>query len=107
MIIKIKLEKKEESFIGKTFSDPNFVSTTLDESIIDDFVEDIGEGKKETILFEILVPKGTNGAYVEFKELSKRNQQEFLLPRNSKFKITGLRMVEASDLPVFEAELLP
>lgn len=74
--------EKLEDLIGKTYSDPSFMSTTptLDSKALN-----------KDYIMEIYVPKGVgHGAYLEeFTLVSK--EYEFLLPMNSQFEITGVR----------------
>ena len=75
---------KLEDLIGKTYTDKSYVSTTptLDSRFIT---------SDKDYIFQITVPHGKgNGAYLEnFTHV--KNEYEFLLPRNCKFAIKGVR----------------
>ncbi len=68
---------------GDTFTDKAFASTTLDKKIAVGFTQ--GKGA----LIRIKAKKGQSGAYLS--EMSPApGEAEFLLPRNSKFKVTKI-----------------
>lgn len=70
------------AFIGQTITDGGFASTT---------VEKINPWSKSNVIQHINVPKGKGrGAYVA--SISKfKNEREFLLQRNSQFKVTDAK----------------
>jgi hypothetical protein len=67
---------------GSEFTDPGYGSTSLS--------PDAGEmyGAGQTVM-RIVVPKGTHAAYITAMEANKGHEQELLLPRGCKYKITG------------------
>lgn len=91
-----------EDWVGRTFQDSGFVSTSLDEKV--------AENWSGSYKMEIDVPKGSSGAYVE--NISwLQGESELLLPRGSQFKITGVRTesVVDSDKPdnvIFSARVI-
>ena len=89
---------KLEDLIGKTYTDKSYMSTTptLDSRFITSDME---------YIFQITVPHGKgNGAYLEnFTHV--KNEHEFLLPRNCKFSIKGVRKEGKRNF--IEMEMLP
>jgi hypothetical protein len=77
---------------GQIFTDKGYVSTTLDKTQVKGFIGP--RGKEENILMNITVPKGSPGAYLETERLiniiPNADEREFLLPRNTKFKVTSI-----------------
>ncbi|MEC0033314.1 ADP-ribosyltransferase [Bacillus cereus] len=70
--------------INKTYTAPAYTSTSLQ--------KDTAFGRS-AIRMEIQVPKGTHAPYID--SISKfKGEQEVLLPRGSKFKITGASTVQ-------------
>ena len=67
-----------ERNVGKSFTDPAFVSTTSDDE----------SSFGDTMKFVIHVPKGAKGLYVESISEGK-DEHEFLIPPGSKFKVLG------------------
>ena len=89
---------KLEDLIGKTYTDKSYMSTTptLDSGFIKSDME---------YIFQITVPKGKgNGAYLE-NLTNVKNEYEFLLPRNCKFSIKGVRKEGKRNF--IEMEMLP
>lgn len=87
-----------EDLIGKTYTDKSYMSTTpiLDSGFIKSDME---------YIFQITVPHGKgNGAYLENFTITK-NEYEFLLPRNRKFDIKGVRKEGKRNF--IEMEMLP
>lgn len=75
----LEAKKLVDKWIGKTLTEKAYTSTSM--SNVKNFSD-------RPILFEITIPKGTHAA--EVKSISQyKNEDELLLPRNSKFKITG------------------
>ncbi|KXY24829.1 ADP-ribosyltransferase [Bacillus sp. FSL K6-0067] len=75
----LEAKKLVDKWIGKTLTEKAYTSTSM--SNVKNFSD-------RPILFEITIPKGTHAA--EVKSISKYpNEDELLLPKNSKFKITG------------------
>lgn len=82
-----------EDLIGKPYSDPSFMSTapSLDSRAVN-----------KDYVMEIYVPKGSGrGAYLE--EFTAVNREyEFLLPRNSKFRIFDVRKESGKNIVMME-----
>ena len=76
--------------VGDVFQDKGFVSTTLDPEIAHQFT---GSSMFSKIL-QFHLPKGTKGLFPEYflgDEVYSWKEREFLLPRDSKFKVTQIR----------------
>jgi hypothetical protein len=76
--------------VGDVFEDKGFVSTTLDPEIAHQFT---GSSMFSKIL-QFHLPKGTKGLFPEYflgDEVYSWKEREFLLPRDSKFKVTQIR----------------
>lgn len=94
--IDINLSDSEEvlsilkSLEGKSIVDKGYMSTSISESIAEDFLkDDLG------IEFKIAAPKGTNGIFLEEITHSK-NEQEFLLARNTNLLISDVSLKKSS-----------
>jgi len=74
------LFESSKPMIGKTFTDKGFMSTTL----VADLLKKFAKEHRYNCVLKLYLPKGTKGAYISFKN-SLLNEQEFLLPPNSKF----------------------
>ena len=75
------VEPEIASKITKTFQDKAFLSTSLDKKAI---------LHHDYALLEINIPKGKGrGAYINDHSMYKNKEYEFLLKRNSKFKVTS------------------
>jgi len=79
--------------VGDEFLDHGYVSTSLEASRAED----------RRIKFRITIPKGSPGAYVG-RHSAHEGEAEFLLPRDTKFRITGKRNVGATT--IFEATVM-
>lgn len=77
-----------ESLIGKEYVEKGFTSSGM---VANRFR--FTGGKKDAVHFEIVTPKGTNGAYLS---MSKKGEHEFLYNRNTRFKVLdgGERVVK-------------
>ena len=76
--------------VGDVFEDKGFVSTTLDPDIATSFSASALYGK----ILQFHLPKGTKGLFPEYflgDEVYSWKEREFLLPRNSNFKVTQIR----------------
>ncbi len=73
--------KSIENVIGKTYVEKGFSST----SVLLKGTKDFGEATP--IRLEIKVPKGARGAYIDEYSKFRGKEYEFLLDRNTKFKI--------------------
>lgn len=75
--------------VGDVYEDKGFASTSLDADIATTFAT-IGLGREDGLVLRMNLPKGTKGLFptsvTGLSSLSSR-ESEFLLPRNSKFKI--------------------
>lgn len=68
--------------VGKTYTDPGFMSTTL----VCNLLQAFAAKRKYNCLLKLYLPKGTKGAYVKFDD-SLLNEEEFLLPPNTTFRV--------------------
>lgn len=69
---------------GLCFSDKAFFSTTLVRELLGDFSKD----HRCSCVLKLYLQKGIHGAYVSLKsDQTQLNEQEFLLPPNTKFEI--------------------
>ena len=87
---------------GHEFCDKGFTSTTL----VKDLLKDFAKNRKYNCLLKMYLPKGTVGAYVNYDD-SSLNEQEFLLPPNSKFLLRKKHINFNLSYPViYECELV-
>lgn len=78
----MSLSELNSAFSGAIISDPAFLSTSITQSVAQDFAS------SHNYILKINVPKGKGrGAYVHSIS-SHPNENEFLMPRNTKLKIT-------------------
>lgn len=77
-----------EALVGKEYTAKGFTSSGM----LGNRFRFTG-GKKDAVHFEIVTPKGTNGAFLS---MSKKGENEFLYNRNTRFKILdgGERVVK-------------
>ncbi|AHF11214.1 MULTISPECIES: ADP-ribosyltransferase [Dehalobacter] len=68
--------------VGKTFVEKGFLSTTL----VRDLLKDFAKEHHYNCVLKIFLPIGTKGAFIKFND-SLLNEQEFLLPPNTKFML--------------------
>jgi hypothetical protein len=82
--------------VGSTFTDKGYVSTTVKPATGGDFA------------MRIKAPASTKGAYIE-SATYKRGEQEFLLPRNTSFRVTGVlrQTVGTRITTVLDVEIIP
>jgi|GEM_PF-5676649 len=88
-------EADAKKYIGSIIQDKAFLSTTIKPATANSFAG------KDGVILEIAAPKGTKGFYAETywdskKALAARKrgelgEAEWLMPRNTKIKITGIR----------------
>lgn len=67
---------------GNMFTDKGFMSTTL----VPELIREFARSHRYNCILKLYLPKGTKGAYLKFDK-SILNEQEILLPPNSKFKL--------------------
>ena len=85
--------------VGDTITDKAFISTSTKLSILQNSIDEYDLGSKSNIVLKIKAPSGSNAINMEeFNTGYARgdNQEEILLPRNSNFKITGIKDSEIS-----------
>jgi hypothetical protein len=82
--------------VGGTFSDRAYQSTSVDSALARDFGSDM--------VVNIHVPKGSIGAYVGGLRMENHQEREFILPRNSMYRIIGVSK-DASGRHVVDARL--
>lgn len=82
---------------GMNILDQGFCSTSIYSSIANDFMKDIPAvpGGQFRTLFEISVPKGTPGAFIEHVLETGMDEGEFLLQAGTKFRIQKVVMESA------------
>jgi hypothetical protein len=82
--------------VGGTFSDRAYQSTSVDSALARDF--------SNHMVVNIHVPKGSSGAYVGGLRFENHYEREFVLPRNSTYRIIGVSK-DASGRHVVDARL--
>jgi hypothetical protein len=89
--------KNNKNLIGLTFTDDAFVSTTKNKTLLRQFESGHMQGDNTTHLYVIHVPAGTN--YVDMSEYSQfgNAEEEILLERGLKFKITEVEDVKEKE----------
>lgn len=85
--------------VGGTITDKAYMSTSLNEHVAKDLVE-----KEKGTLLSIKAPAGTKGAYIDSIS-SHDTEQEFLLPRGTRLRITGVKKL-TSKIDLVEAEVI-
>lgn len=87
---------------GKTFQDSGFMSTALKTKPPRDFAS-------KDVVMRLKVPKGTPAYYMPTitKEARLRSEQELLLGRNRKFRVTGSSYNPRTGKYTVDAEVLP
>jgi len=85
--------------IGKTFTDPAFVSTSLDPGIAHEF-------SSGHIIMEMHIPKGTHAAYLG-KISAYPEEKELLLQKGLRFRVTAVEQKPGSPAIVKIEALLP
>lgn len=97
-----------ESFVGRTFTDKAFISTTLMPTIGKTFAG-AGVRRENAILAKIRVPKGTKAADLATSRFGTSNlvrtEAEILLGRGTKFKISSAKRVKEEYGKYIEMEL--
>jgi len=108
-LVKQYLKHGKQSLQGMSYSDPAFLSTSLDKRVIKQFVEDNVEKDNIAFTATIKLPKGTKAAYMDSIEghgkVTKRklpNESELLLNPNQKLKIVGVKERTEWVKPLFE-----
>ena len=93
--------KKLQTLVGKTMESKAYLSTTLN------FNTSRGFLSSHRVLMYIEAPKGKNAAFIGGHSGETRseypNEGEFVLPRGSKFVVTGAKHYNAKDSPGVEA----
>ena len=74
--------------VGDEFQDKGYGSTSVKKDW-----DWSGDGTGSGLTLEVVVPKGSKGLYVE-KISSHKSEQEFLLPRNTKYRIISKEINE-------------
>lgn len=87
--------------VGRVFIEKSFMSTTL----LPKNLEEFALSNHYDTLLKIYLPKGTNGAYVDF-EKDGLNEREFLLPKGCKFKLKKKKFRLRWPHYVYECELI-
>lgn len=89
--------------VGDTYEDKGFTSTTIDPHVAKQFGGQ--QPYYDGLVFKYKLPAGTKGifpgAFTDKSTGRDTSEAEFLLPRNSKFKVTAIRG------KVWDVELIP
>lgn len=83
---------------GEVFKDAGYVSTTKNPSTAEDFGIQFGRN----IMMEIHAPKGTNALHLDLAIEAARDEKEFLLPRNSSFRIRSIETLKDSNGKIYQ-----
>lgn len=86
--------------VGEIFTDKGFMSTTLVPKLLKGFAKE----HHYNCILKLYLPKGTKGVYLKFDN-SILNEQEFLLPPNSTFKLVKKRLNLRYGI-IYECELI-
>jgi hypothetical protein len=97
-VYKNELGPDPSTWVGKTFTDKGFMSTTVD--------PEQAFGGTES---EIRVPKGSKGSWLgDLKGREQLNvEQELLLPRNTKLRIVGVTVDKSGEATKIITEVIP
>lgn len=97
---------KADGLVGRELTMPTFVSTTSDRAVAASF----GAHEQHQVIYRISVPKGVRALPVGIATASHINDEEseLLLPRNSRFRVTGVgsARTHGRSVPVMSLELL-
>src|SRR5690606_5253377 len=100
-----------DALVGKAFRDPGFVSTSVDKGVANSFAKGYMNSMKsaDRIIMEISAPEGTPGGYLPALNSGGHYdfEQEFLLPRDTTFLVTGWRSDSRLDSVVVEMMVVP
>jgi hypothetical protein len=78
---------KVKGNLGGTFTDKAYQSTSLSQEVATKFIHNVSKDVP-AMTWEVHVPKGSRGAYLSTDDKGySENEHEFLLPRDSKFRI--------------------
>lgn len=89
------LAQVEDMKPGDIFTDPGFISVSLDEEVAKEFANT--ETARDSGLFRIAIPAGTPGLFMgteNFGYGGALRESEMLLPRNQRFRIVENRIEE-------------
>ncbi|MFL0196456.1 ADP-ribosyltransferase [Clostridium sp. WILCCON 0269] len=86
---------------GKSFTDKAFMSTTL----VPGSLKGFSKSRKCDCILKLYLPKGTKGVYVSVGK-NALNEQEFLLPPNSTFKLIRGYYSFKYHMTLYKCELL-
>ncbi len=104
--------KEAEKFIGKSYTDKGWTSTTSDPAIAKAFAGNKNSKTQKMeynngVMFKMKVPKGTR--VLDVQKIAGQgaygNEKEFTLPRGGKIKITGVS--KSGGVTTLEAEFIP
>jgi hypothetical protein len=92
----------EELKVGTEFQDHGYTSTSINRHVASGFAEDS--------MIEVVALKGTKAASVDAAGTSpykdQNSENEYILPRGTKYKVTGKRDDRESGLTVFTVEIV-
>lgn len=83
---------------GEVFNDLGYVSTTRNINTAEDFGIQFGRN----IVMEIHVPKGSNALHLDRAIEAARDEKEYLLPRNSNFRIRSIETLKDSNGKIYQ-----
>jgi hypothetical protein len=99
------MSKKEFESIGTDKQIDSYRSTTIDYNTARQYTTDNSEDDGSKYLAEFRIPKGSKGAYVwQYSMYSDEN--EWLLPRNARFKKIGDNYIDKDGINRAVFELL-
>jgi 2'-5' RNA ligase len=88
-----KFDRNPAAFIGKTFTDKGFGSTSLNRQTGESSARRDEDTHKPGVLYEIRVPKGARGAFIDLKRdgilESAGDENELLLHRGTKYRVVS------------------
>ena len=94
-------DKNVKSLVGKIITEKGFSSTSLDRDIAQHFENKAKSNTKSPqIMFEINVPKGKNKAMPIWDFSTYEIEQEILLQRDAKFKISDVQINKSGKITV-------
>ena len=83
---------------GEVFNDLGYTSTTRNINTAEDFGIEFG---RNTVM-EIHVPKGSNALHLDRAIEAARDEKEYLLPRNSNFRIRSIETIRDGNGKIYQ-----
>ncbi len=94
----------KSKLIGKTINEKAYTSTSRDLKVAADFARDMGKG--QTTLMQINGKKTGIEVVNHVKNFKARQEKEFIIKRNTKFKITNVSISKSGKLVLY-TEIAP